>query len=60
MVDQFDIGRATLNDRDMFKPYRVTLTEPLAVLIDSKQIPSDAPVLVVERHGEQLGFLHRN
>ena len=55
-MDDFDPGRAILNDESWFDPFRPTSLESLADAADDGRLASDAPLLVLERDGRHLAL----
>ncbi len=55
-TDDFDPGRAILNDESWFDPFRPTELEPLADALKDGRVADDTPLLVLERNGQHLAL----
>ncbi len=58
-VLEFDISRATLSDKDTFKPFRVNTTRPLQEALVGGDVGEDTQVLVMEGTVGVLALLTR-
>jgi hypothetical protein len=56
-MQEFDINRAQLSDKDSFQPFRVKSTRPLADACAEGDVRDDTPLLVLEREGGILALL---
>ena len=55
-TDDFDPGRAILNDEPRFDPFRPTALEPLEDAVKDGRLKDDTPVMVLERKGRHLAL----
>ncbi len=58
-MTEFDAHRALLLRKDIFTPFRVTVTRPLQDALAGGDVREDAPVLVAERDAAALVLLRR-
>ena len=55
-IDDFDPGRAILNDDSYFDPFRPTSLEPLAGALKDGRVDKDTPVMVMVRGTQHLAL----
>lgn len=55
-IEDFDPGRAILNDEPWFDPFRPTSVEPLRDALEDGRLTSDAALMVLERNGRHLAL----
>ena len=56
-VNEFDVSRAMLRDKDIFSPFQVKATHSLQEVLARGDVRDDAPVLVMESKAVKLALL---
>jgi hypothetical protein len=55
-IEEFDPGRAILNDEPWFDPFRPRSLEPLRGALEDGRLTEDAALMVLERNGRHLAL----
>ena len=56
-IDEFDVSRAMLRDKDLFPSFHVKTTRPLLEALDRGKVQGKTPILVMNHKAGTLTFL---
>ena len=56
-IDEFDVSRAMLRDKDLFSSFHVKSTYPLREVLDRGEVNDNTPILVMNHKAGTLTFL---